>query len=58
MGEDLSKKPARLGAEDASKVPSIVNGRVVEHTTHFETVVGKVKVEIEQENDDDESLQS
>lgn len=59
MGEDLSKKPARLGAEDANKVPSIVNGQVVEHTTHFKTVVGKIEIEIEinQENEDDESLQ-
>jgi hypothetical protein len=57
MGEDLSKKPARLGAEDANKVPSIVNGQVVQHTAHLATVVGKVEIE-QEENEDDESLQS
>lgn len=27
MGEDLSKKPSRLGAEDANKVPSVWQGQ-------------------------------
>jgi hypothetical protein len=42
--KDLLTKPVRLGALDAMVLPSVINGVRQSHTSHVETVTGKIEI--------------